>query len=184
MNAISSVNFKIVMIGDQAVGKTSAVRRFVDNRFLEAYIPTLGFEISVKPLQIGDTTIILSIWDLGAQQCFDPIRTKYYEGARGFLVVFNLTIRGTFKNLDSWIPDIQNICPDARILLVGNKCDLPDRCISEEEIMEKVEKYGALGFIISSAKTGEGIAEGFTILGESILSSFKTETEAILLDCH
>jgi len=165
------LNFKVAIIGDPAVGKTSSVRRFVDDKFVEAYLPTLGFEISVKALQIGEKALVMSIWDMGAQQCFDPIRLKYYQDVRGFLVMFNLAMRGTFKNLGNWIPDAQKTCPDASIIIVGNKCDLPERVVSDEEIAEAVKNYGITGAILASAKTGQGIAEAFAWLGESMVSN-------------
>jgi len=167
---ISSVNAKVLIVGDQAVGKTSTIRRFVDDSFKDNYLPTLGFEISVKTLQIQDRMVVFSIWDIAGQQCFDPMRLQYYAGSQGFLMVFNLAVRGTLRNLDNWIVDIQNTCPNAPIVIIGNKSDLPDRAVTDDDINSKVTTYGAVGAILTSAKTGEGVVEAFMLLGESILS--------------
>ncbi len=166
------VNAKLVVVGDQAVGKTSLIHRFVDNYFKENYLPTLGFEISVKTLPIKDGVVVYSIWDIAGQQCFDPARLRYYGGSHGFLMLFNLAVRGTLKNLDNWIVDIQKVCPDAPILLVGNKSDLEGRQITEKDIEDKLKQYGAIGYYLTSAKTGNGVLEAFNKIGEVIMVKY------------
>ena len=170
IEAMSAVNAKVVVVGDQAVGKTSTIRRFVDDSFKDNYLPTLGFEISVKTLPIQGQIMVFSIWDIAGQQCFDPMRLQYYAGGHGFLMMFNLAVRGTLKNLDNWIVDIQQTCPGAPIVIVGNKSDLPDRTVTDEDLEAKVAEFGAVGSILTSAKTGEGVVEAFALLGASILS--------------
>src|SRR5271157_2817928 len=166
---LSTFNAKVIFAGDPATGKTCLIRRFVDNFFNQSYLPTLGFEISVKPLQIASQTIIFSVWDVEGQKTFDNFRLRYYQGSQGFLLAFDMTARETFENLNKWFAEIKEICPHAPIVLVGNKYDLPMHIVTTEEIIVKVEEFGAAGFVLTSAKTGEGVLDAFTMLGKSII---------------
>jgi len=167
---MNSVNFKVVIVGDEYVGKTSCIRRFIDDRFVENYKPTLGFEISVKTLQLQETTVILSIWDLAGQGLFEPMRKAYYEGGRGFFVVFDLTNQNTFDHVDNWANEIMATVPGAPIIIIGNKADLPDQVVLPETISQKCIELGLGNPIITSARTGEGILDAFQQLSDLILS--------------
>ncbi len=173
MISISTISLKIVVVGDYAVGKTCCIHRYIDNRFIGNYIPTLGFEISVKTIKIAGKIVVFSIWDMGAQQCYEPTNYRYYDGSRGFIMVYDLTNQESFLNLDHWIVDIKEACPKASIILVGNKADMPERAITETEIQKKASEYDANGYVTTSAKTGMGIKETFNLLGLSILQRFK-----------
>ena len=83
--------FKIVVVGDPAVGKTSIVRRFADDQFEESYIHTIGADFNVKVVKLGDKEIILTVWDIGGHEHFNEIRPYYYEGAHAAICVFDLT---------------------------------------------------------------------------------------------
>lgn len=167
------INLKIVLVGDVAVGKTCLIHRLIDDIFYPDCLPTLGFEISLKSLEVDGHTIIFTIWDLGGQQCFDPMRENYYRDSRGFLVVYNLANRVTFRNVDFWVPDVQKTCPGVPILLVGNKSDLEDRKITPEEMGQKAEDLQVDGSVITSAKTSENVLEVFETLGRLILDKIK-----------
>lgn len=157
------------------MGKTSIIHRFVDEKFTQEYIPTLGFEISIKELEIEEQSIILSIWEMGAQRSFDLMRTRHYQGAHGFLMVFDLSVRKSLQDLDHWIGDIQKTCPRAAILIVGNKSDLSYRFVTEQEVIEKINSYGAIDSVLVSAKTGAGITQAFTLIGQSILQRLEDD---------
>ncbi len=174
------LSLKIVLAGDEAVGKSSLARRFVDWKFNESYLPTLGFEISVKNTKIDDCPVIFSIWDIGGQQCFAPMRRRYYNASHGFLLVFNLSNRVTFKNLDNWIIDIRDTCPSASIVLVASKADLTPWKVTPDEIELECKKLGASSFIVTSAKTGEGVIEAFSTLGELIIQNLGFNREKCL----
>ena len=166
----NSVNCKIVIVGDKAVGKSCCIRRFVEDKFFENYKPTLGFEISVKMLPIGNKYVVFSIWDVAGQTLFTQIRKSYYVGSRGFLLLFDLTNRNTFNNLDVWVQEIRGICPTVPIFLVGNKADLPGHMVSVNEMISKCEELGLTKNFTTSAKTGEGVNEPFLQLGMYILN--------------
>ncbi len=110
---------------------------------------------------------------MGAQQCYESTNFRYYLESRGFLMVFDLTNRDSFHNLDRWIVDLREASPKAPILLVGNKADMPKRVVTEVEIQQKTKVFNADGYLTTSAKTGLGIQETFNLLGESMLRRFK-----------
>ncbi len=171
-----TTNFKILLAGDEAVGKTSLIRRLVKNEFALDYKPTLGFEITLHSLQIQNTPISFVIWDIAGQTAFESVRRSYYKESRGFLLVFNLANRVTLRNLEYWTAEIREICPYAPLVLLGNKADLPDQKISVEEMRQMEQKLGAVGSLLTSAKTGRGVSEAFSMLGTAILTLINAKT--------
>ncbi len=174
------LSLKVVLAGDEAVGKSSLARRFVDAKFNESYLPTLGFEISVKNTKINDCPVIFSIWDIGGQQCFAPMRRRYYTATHGFLLVFNLSNRVTLKNLENWIVDIRATCPSAAIVLVASKSDIVPWKVSPDEIDLECKKLGASCYVVTSSKTGEGVIEAFSTLCEIIMQNLGYNQEKCL----
>ncbi len=115
--------FKVVLIGDGAVGKTSLVRRFVEQKFDDDYITTIG--VNVKKKVIPEFRTILSIWDIFGQKSLAPqLHSKYYRGAKGALVVFDITRKNTFDNLDDWIRDLYKVTGPIPVHILANKVDL------------------------------------------------------------
>ncbi len=168
--AIRLANLKVAVTGPERVGKSSCIRRFVQDKFVQDYLPTLGFDVSVKTLQIEGNTVVLSIWDIGGQNPED-LRKKYFLGAAGFLLVFDITNRQTFEASDQFSKEIGGVAPDAPIILVANKIDLPNHQVTIEEIRQKTKKYGTTGFSLTSAKSGDGIQGTFLLLGKALLQS-------------
>ncbi len=115
--------FKVVLIGDGAVGKTSLVRRFVDQKFDDDYITTIG--VNVKKKVIPEFRTILSIWDIFGQKSLAPqLHSKYYQGAKGALIVFDITRKNTLDNLDDWINDLYKVTGPIPVYILANKVDL------------------------------------------------------------
>jgi small GTP-binding protein len=170
---MSEDNFKIVLTGNESVGKTSLLHRIVLNEFDEKYKPTLGFDLSLKYLDIDGQPVVLSIWDLGGQVHFAPLRKSYYHGSHGFMLVFSLIDLLSFKNLFNWIDEIRGSCPSVPILLVANKADKEEWQVSLEDIDQKCAELGLDGTAITSAKTGEGIESAFEQLGRLLFERAK-----------
>ncbi len=169
-------NFKILLAGDEAVGKTSLIRRLVKNEFAQDYKPTLGFEITLHQLQVENTLINFVIWDIAGQTAFESVRRSYYKESRGFLLVFNLANRISLRNLEYWTAEIREICPDAPLVLLGNKADLPDQKVTVDEMRQMAHKLGAVGSLLTSAKNGRGVSEAFVMLGTAIITLFQAKT--------
>ena len=155
--------FTLVLIGDSGVGKTSAMRRFVDNELLTNHLQTIGIEYKVKVLEIGGVRFRLEIWDTAGQERYRTITSSYYRRADGILVMFDLTSHTTMDNVHMWMKEIQRHANrKADLLFVATKRDLQNiREVSEDAIQELSEQTGIPCMEISS-KTGEGVVAAFT----------------------
>ena len=119
-------NFKVIMIGDLAVGKTSLLNRFVKNEFKNSYISTIGVEYSAKNLIIDKINECrLKIWDTSGEERFRSITKQYFKDTQGAILIFDLTKKSTFDKLNVWLEDLNDNAPeDVSIILVGNKMDI------------------------------------------------------------
>ena len=166
-----SYTFKLLLLGDGAVGKTALVHRFVHGKFQKAYLMTIGMEPYSRYETINGQKICYSLWDIAGQDRFKVMRGMFFRGAMGSLVVFDLTRRQSFENTVNWINEAKAESPDQIFILVGNKNDLEDmREISTEEGQAKADELGAIDYIETSALTGDNVAEAFRTIGESLLS--------------
>ncbi|MHA1303038.1 MAG: Rab family GTPase [Candidatus Heimdallarchaeaceae archaeon] len=171
-------NFKILLLGSAAVGKTSLVQRFVHNRFEQSYLMTIGMEPSEKFVTLTDNTIVaLSIWDLAGQDRFRFIRHTFFRGAKAALMVFDLTRNSTLDDLKKWNKELITNCgADSLTILVGNKADLVDEvAVSEEECLQLKKKIGSLSFIRTSALTGEHVQEAFESLAQKLVDNARNK---------
>jgi len=164
--------FKLMVIGEGAVGKTTLVNRYVTGTFERDYKTTIGSQFAVKLTHISPpeaeyaTGIKIQAWDVAGQARFKAVRKMYYSGAAGIIIVFDVTRRRSFTELSKWIQEAdESIGTRVPILLVGNKTDLPDRAVPSDEAKKWAEDNGFL-YLESSAKTGEGVADMFTVLAE------------------
>lgn len=167
----SSYIFKVLLIGEAAVGKTSLTLKFVHGKFKSDYLLTVGMEPYSKYITVGNNTVTLSIWDIAGQQRFDVFRTMFFRGAKAALLVFDLTRPATLSKLQNWYEDlIKNAGKDVLTILVGNKNDLEDlRSISNKEANAFAKKIKALAYIETSAKTGENVDESFKMITEKLV---------------
>ncbi|MHA1144388.1 MAG: Rab family GTPase [Candidatus Helarchaeota archaeon] len=157
--------FKIVVVGDPAVGKTSIVRRFADDQFEESYIHTIGADFNVKVVKLGDLEIILTVWDIGGHEHFNEIRPYYYEGAHAAICVFDLTMEKSFKSIPKWFKDLREYLPEVPCILIGNKADL-DHENNEEKIKKLINEFKFDFYSRTSAKTSENVSKTFEKLAE------------------
>lgn len=168
----SSYVFKILLLGEAAVGKTSLTIQFVEGKFKSDYLLTVGMEPYSKYVTVNEETVTLSIWDIAGQQRFDVFRTMFFRGAKAALLVFDLTRPATFTKLQNWYEDLlENAGKDVVTILVGNKVDLaPDlRGISKKEAQAYAKKIKAQTYIETSAKTGHHVDEAFSKLAEQLV---------------
>lgn len=170
--------FKIIVVGDPTVGKTSLILRYTNNAFRRAYVSTLGVHVSHKIFKAEDQSIIqLVLWDIGGQDKFRLMRQQFYQGSDALLLVFDLTNPETFKRLPDWYLDIkqQLKVEDDEITgyVLGNKKDLAkDRKIEEERAQKIADKLN-LKYIETSALSGENVDDAFTTLATFLYESRK-----------
>ena len=168
--------FKIVVLGEGAVGKTAIVTRFSHGFFRTDYKTTIGSQFAVKNVDItksdqSHVTVKLQIWDVAGQSRFQILRPMYYRGSSGGLLVFDVTRRRTFIVLEEWLDELYKaIGKNIPLVLVANKTDLPDRVVEPSEGREFADAHG-MPYLESSAKTGEGIVDIFGHLAEVLVKS-------------
>jgi len=157
----SDISLKVIVVGDLAVGKTSLAGRYVTGRFSQSYKATIGTDIFTKALRVEGRRVQLLIYDTAGQERFRALVARYFMGAIGALLVYDVTKRESFENLPTWSHQVDQHAPHARKIVIGNKIDLTDqRQVTPEEGRGMGMQLGA-SFIETSAKTGENVEEAF-----------------------
>ena len=157
--------FKLILLGDSAVGKTNILSKYLRNEFDQNSKSTVGVEFSTRNLKIDSYIIKVQIWDTAGQERYRSITNAYYKGAKGGLLIFDLTRRSTFDSIDKWIPDLKTKGDENMVIvLIGNKNDLKEqRQVSTEE-GEKKAKLFKLAYMETSALDGNNIENAFNEL--------------------
>lgn len=181
--------YKIIVVGDSSVGKTNLISRFCWNKlpkktildnFILSNDPTVAIEFCSQDiiLNIENQKIIGKIWDTAGQERYHSITKFYYRGANGVLLVYDISQRKSFENLDHWIKEIREIEPDVIILLIGNKIDIKERQTQEIEAKEYC-KINSLFYMETSSILNINIVESFEILLEQVYIKFKKNRKEI-----
>jgi len=162
---VEEVKAKICLIGDNAVGKTSLIKRFVLDIFDDKYISTMGIKITKKNFLLVEgekrTYIVFSIWDVMGQKEFKAIQRSAFSGSNGFLVVCDHTNKNTLSNIDHWISVITETAGKIPFVILANKADLKSNYqFTTDDLNEMASVYRA-PYFITSAKTGEGVNKAF-----------------------
>ena len=160
--------FKLILIGDSYVGKSNILLKYLKNQFNENSKTTVGVEFGTKNIIINNKRIKIQIWDTAGQERYRSITSAYYKGAKGALIVYDITRKNTFDNIDKWITDLKlngdkNLC----IIILGNK-----REINKNDGIKKAEMYKT-AFLETSALNGDNISKAFDELIEQIVINNK-----------
>ncbi len=175
---MEKLSSKVIVLGDGAVGKTSIVHRYVTDKFQKRYTATIGVDILNKAVKITqgvtDYEVNLNLWDIGGQDSFKLVRGKFYKQAIAALLIFDITNKKSFDNLEAWIKEaIDNVEQKIPFVLIGNKIDLTDnRAVQTEEIQKKAKELDIALVIETSAVTGEGIDQAFNYLANTIIDYY------------
>ena len=173
MKKVKKLSLKIIIVGEPAVGKTSLVKKFISGQFAKDYRSSIGTNIFIKKIDlknIGKVTI--QLWDIAGQERWINMRHSYYIGAKGVLIVGDLTRKNTFDQINQfWIPDIKQYCELAPIVLIANKSDLKME-VSEKEINYLGKEINAISILFTSAKTGQNVEMAFKIITERVINKF------------
>ena len=170
MTSEPSITFKILTIGESGVGKTCILRRFVENKFLKNHLATIGIDFKTKTLNINNQEIKLKIWDTAGQERFRNITTQYYKGADGIVLVYDVTDEASYEKIKDWMDQILSNTQQEEIglVLLGNKCDMEPRNVTEEQGKKMAEDL-KISYFETSALTGQGIKEAFEQLTRDIM---------------
>ncbi|MFQ5979630.1 MAG: GTP-binding protein [Candidatus Heimdallarchaeota archaeon] len=173
--------YKIALLGDGAVGKTSLRHRFMRNGFDDGYSMTIGADFATKTLEVDGKQIKFQIWDLAGQPQFSSIRPIYYRGSVGALLVYDISVPKSFHNALNWVTELwkNNGKGPVPFVLLGNKFDLrnkfPDAISSDqgkslaEQLSEKTLEEGfEIPYLETSAKTGRNVTQAFSLLGANV----------------
>ena len=162
--------FKVLLLGNSDVGKSSLLLRYVDSVWNDAFVPTIGVDFKVKTLTINEKKVKMQIWDTAGQERFRTVVSTYFRGAHGILLLYDVTNRDSFKNLESWLIEIEKNAKEKVLkILIGNKCDLTDdREITSDEGKAFALRNG-MEFMETSAKMNTNVSEVFETLGKLMI---------------
>ncbi|MFW9974128.1 MAG: Rab family GTPase, partial [Candidatus Thorarchaeota archaeon] len=123
--------FRVVLLGEAAVGKTSLVRRYTENVFDEEYKQTIGTTFATKDIDVTDSEgsirrVRLNVWDMGGQSTYRELRRQFMKGASGAIIVYDVTRPETFMAMNNWFESFREVCPASPIIISANKVDLAD----------------------------------------------------------
>ncbi len=163
--------FKLLLIGDGAVGKTSLARRFLTGKFSPDTQLTVGADFHTHRIVLGATRIMLQIWDFGGEARFRTLLPGYCEGARGAIFLFDVTNPPTLYHYDEWLGVIRTRAPGIPVLAIGSKADLVEaRKVVRKEAEVYTQHRGAAGYLEVSAKTGSNVERAFELVTMAMLS--------------
>jgi Ras-related protein Rab-8A len=175
MCAEKAFGFKICVVGNSAVGKTSLIKRYTTDSFQRDYISTLGMQFSRYEEMIDGDKVELFLWDLAGQESFSTLRDRFYTGSSGAIIVFSLAPEeiDTYHNLSKWISNVREACGNIPMILFGNKADLvdqnalitsPNYATSDVHVENFAKDHNFMGYFKTSALTGQGVKDAFKAL--------------------
>jgi small GTP-binding protein len=162
-------SFKISMIGDGGVGKTSLIKKYTQGTFETDYVKTIGAQFSRYDKEIDSDIVKLIFWDIAGQDDFNFLHPLFFQESKACIIVFSLEEndlgKDSFTHIQSWYEELKKYCGEIPVVLFANKVDLiKNDNIDEDKIQGIVEMYDFLGYYLTSAKTGEGVTDAFNTL--------------------
>lgn len=160
--------FKVVVIGDPAVGKTSLSMRYADSSFQYEYIKTIGSNFFLRDIWVNSWQTRLLIWDLAGDEFFGQIRSIFYQGSFGALLVFDVTRESTFEHMEGWLAELRaNIDWEIPIVLAANKIDC-DNWEMDEAVIQEYARNSNFSLYMTSAKNDQNVTDAFNRLATEI----------------
>jgi len=165
---------KLLTAGDGGVGKTTLLHRYVEGKFSAETKMTIGVEFFLKEIQVDGQDCTLQLWDFGGQERFRFLLESYVLGAKGALLMFDLTRPITLENLEQWVSICRKSDPSLPILFLGTKSDLVDEIMVDDDYaLEFKERFNLFDYLRVSSKTGENVEKAFELLTRKILERQK-----------
>lgn len=166
--------FKLLIIGDSGVGKSSLLLRFADNTFSGSYITTIGVDFKIRTIDVGGEQVKLQIWDTAGQERFRTITSTYYRGTHGVIVVYDVQSAESFVNVKRWLHEIEQNCDSVNRILVGNKDDCPDKKVVVTSDAQNFADQIKVTLFETSAKDNKNVEEMFSEITRQVLTTKKT----------
>ena len=169
---MGSFVFKIILVGDYGVGKSTSIHRFVENKFKANYVPTLGVQVTKKFIEINGNNIDLMIWDLAGQDRYAMVRQRFYTGTQGILMLYDVTRMSSLKNIKKWHIEVSKFTEQIPIILIGNKIDLIEKKEVKTDDVNRFLEENSINVnlkIKTSAKDGLNIDKAFHFLVKMLM---------------
>lgn len=161
--------FKLLLIGDSGVGKSSLLLRFSDDTYETNFNSTIGVDFKIKTVDLDDKVVKLQIWDTAGQERFRTLTSSYYRGAHGVIIVYDVTDTESFDNVKKWLQDIdKNASEGVQKLLVGNKCDLASKKAVDFAMAKELADEMSMPFLEASAKNSRNVEAAFMAMTSAI----------------
>ncbi len=169
MNGTQTFKYKIVVIGDGGVGKTSLIKKFTHGIFINDYIKTIGAQFTKIEKNVNGNDISLIFWDIAGQGSFDFLNSLFYKDSKACIIVFSLEENDlgsdSFKHVKKWNDEFKNRCEKMPVVLFANKVDLiQENDLDISKIQMIVNELNIFDYYLTSAKTGQGVSEAFNML--------------------
>ncbi|MBS3795310.1 MAG: GTP-binding protein [Candidatus Thorarchaeota archaeon] len=181
-NDLGEYKYRLVLLGEAAVGKTSLLRRYTENTFNPDYKQTIGTTFAAKDVAIenneGETTEVrLVIWDMGGQSTYRELRRQYMKGAAGGIIVYDVTRPETFMAMNNWFESFRDICPNSPVVICANKIDLKEERMVPVEPGIMLRDWFQADYYETSAKTGEAVDSAFRRVAKILVDRLKSGKE-------
>jgi Ras-related protein Rab-1A len=169
--------FKLVIVGNSGVGKSSLLMRYSDDTFNDTYLATIGVDFKFKTVSLDGKKIKMQIWDTAGQERFRTITSAYYKGADAIVMVYDCSHHPSFDDIDNfWINEVESYADkDVEILLLGNKCDLKSEKAVEERTAKDYGQKKNMEFFEVSAKTADSVHEAFNVVARKLIEKKKAK---------
>jgi len=185
-NGFEGYKFRVVLLGEAAVGKTSLVRRYTENIFDEEYKQTIGTTFATKDIDVTDSEgnvrkVRLNVWDMGGQSTYRELRRQFMKGASAAIVVYDVTRPETFMAMNNWFESFKEVCPTSPVLISANKVDLSDQRMVPQEPGMMLRDWFQAEYFETSAKTGNAVDNVFTRTAEVVLEKALSESKGPMM---
>ena len=168
------IKLKFVILGESMVGKTSIINRYINNKFGDRYLCTVGIDFQEKIVNKKNKRVKLQIWDTAGEERYRNLTKNYFQQCNGIIITYDISDNNSFEQIKFWINQIAEM-PDQKVscILVGNKCDLTTERMVEQEKGSKLAKKLGYKFFETSAKLNLNIDEAFDGLIDEVLLNYK-----------
>ena len=168
---------KVLMLGDTAVGKTNFIFRFVEGRFSDTYISTIGFDCKATIVTLPNTkkSVKIQVWDTAGQERYMSLNKNLFLRVQGIVLLYDVTRVETYNHVELWLKSIKEMNENIPIVLVGNKVDLEENKVVTTQQGQDLSKKYKIDFFEASAKDGTNVKEAYCRLAEKVLTNVKQE---------
>lgn len=170
--------FKVSVVGDGAVGKTSLIKKYTKGNFEKDYIKTIGAQFSRFEKTIEDDIVNLVFWDIAGQEDFDFLQPLFYKESKASIVVFSLEENelgnNSFDHISNWVQNLKRFCGEIPMILFANKVDLAEKNdVNLLDIKNVADEHNFISYSLTSAKTGQGVNEAFDLIIRELYAMYK-----------